>query len=454
MTRFAASKFKNVYGDAAKNTETWTNIKGTSSAWDSNNVAVNTTYVAVVLQAAGGGAFLVQKLDHPNRVEAETAKVVGHSGAVTDIQWNPFNDAVIASGSEDCTVKVWNIPSGGLKTDLTEAAVELHGHQRKIGHVHWHPTANNILFSTSADCTIRVWHVGKGECVKEITGHADVPFALSFNLDGSLFATTCKDKKLRVFDAHSGELKQEGDGHQGVKPSRVLWMNDQNLLLTTGASKMSERQFMVWNPEDLSKPQYQEQIDTASGVLMSFYDPDTSMLYLAGKGDGNIRYYEVLKGKPLPLNEYKTSVPARGMAFLPKRGVDVSRCEISRAFKLTATGIVEPVSFLVPRKSDQFQDDLYPETGGDNPALEADDWLSGKNGTLSKISLKDGFKATEKAGVAKVEVKLVNNTIADEQPPKGEKALTEAWHAMKKQIKELETQLATKDIKLRQLEGK
>lgn len=37
----------------------------------------------------------------------------------------------------------------------------------------------------------------------------------------------------------------------------------------------------------------EENIDTSSGVLMPFYDSDLGILYLAGKGDGNIRYYEV-----------------------------------------------------------------------------------------------------------------------------------------------------------------
>ena len=34
-----------------------------------------------------------------------TPKVSGHSGAVLDIKWNPFNDDFIASASDDCTVR-------------------------------------------------------------------------------------------------------------------------------------------------------------------------------------------------------------------------------------------------------------------------------------------------------------------------------------------------------------
>ena len=39
------------------------------------------------------------------RVVAGTGRVSGHRGRVTDIKWNPFNDNVIASGSDDTTVR-------------------------------------------------------------------------------------------------------------------------------------------------------------------------------------------------------------------------------------------------------------------------------------------------------------------------------------------------------------
>ena len=40
--------------------------------------------------------------------------VGGHKGPVLDIAWCPHNDNVIASGSEDCVVKVWQVPDHGL----------------------------------------------------------------------------------------------------------------------------------------------------------------------------------------------------------------------------------------------------------------------------------------------------------------------------------------------------
>lgn len=84
-------------------------------------------------------------------------KVCGHKAAVLDIKFNPFNENMIASASEDCTVKVWVIPDGGLTENLADCAVDLVRHQRRVGIVEWHPTAENILFSAGFDYLVCVW---------------------------------------------------------------------------------------------------------------------------------------------------------------------------------------------------------------------------------------------------------------------------------------------------------
>ena len=70
------------------------------------------------------------------------------------------------------------------------------------------------------------------------------------------------------------------------------------------------------------EPVHQIQLDQASGVIIPYYDVDTRVLYLAGKGDGNIRYYENIAEKPwaFALSEYRSTQAAKGTCFVPKRG--------------------------------------------------------------------------------------------------------------------------------------
>ena len=103
-----------------------------------------------------------------------------------------------------------------------------------------------------------------------------------------------------------------------------------------------------------------------------FLDHDTHMIYIAGKGDGNVRYYELLDEHPYVfyLSQFISGAPQRGFGIVPKRGCVTTQCEIFRFYKLHATkDIIEPISMIVPRKSESFQDDIYPETQAPVPSL-------------------------------------------------------------------------------------
>ena len=115
---------------------------------------------------------------------------------------------------------------------------------------------------------------------------------------GSLLATTCKDKQLRVLDPRAGTVVQAGPSHEGNKACKVVYLGNTGKLFTTGFSKFSDRQFAVWSEKDLSGPLKLETIDSSSGVLSPIFDPDTGMIYVVGKGDGNVRYYELLPEAP------------------------------------------------------------------------------------------------------------------------------------------------------------
>jgi len=446
------SKFRHVFGKAAKREVGYDGIRISRNAWDSNFCTVNTKFIAVCLEAQGGGAFLVLNLEKTGRVDLNAPKVCGHTAAVLDIKFCPMNEYVIASASEDCTVKVWEIPEQGLTENVTVPVVDLVGHQRRVGIVEWHPTAENILFSAGFDYMIMCWDIGTGSCVKEIATHSDTIYSMSFNWNGSLFATTCKDKKLRVIDARSGEVVQEGQSHVGTKAARVVWCGTLNRLFTTGFSRMSERQYGIWDPSDLSKSLKFEMIDTSSGVLFPVYDEDTKMVYIAGKGDGNIRYFELTEERPFChyLSEFKTSTPQRGLGWFPKFGLRVGECEVARCCKLQPKGLIEVIYFTVPRKATVFQEDIFPPTKKEVALLTAAEWLAGEDREPEMVSLKGGYQEPARAKFATSAVVETKKT-AGEEPPKGEKELLKAWHAHVAEIKELKAKLATADIKLRSL---
>jgi len=242
----------------------------------------------------------------------------------------------------------------------------------------------------------------------------------------------------------------ETNSHEGTKSQRAIWLGDTNRIATTGFSKTSDRQLFIRDTNNFGEALVNENIDTSAGTIMPFYDEDTKMLYLGGKGDGNIRYFEMVDEKPwqFALSEFKSNEPQRGVAFVPKRAVNVTQVEVARAYKLH-TSMVEPISFQVPRKSDQFQEDIFPPAISGEASMSADAFWGGKNDAPKRVSLEKGFTA----GVRK-DINFSSARVEDEKnpEPKNEKELREAYYKLKKENEDLLNKLALKDVQIRQLE--
>jgi WD40 repeat protein len=441
-----SSKFRHVFGAPAKKENTYDGIKPSRSAWDSNKVAASSKFIGVIWDAAGGGAFAVLDADKRGKL-GQFPLVTGHSGEVLDIEFSPFNDNIVASVSDDGYAKLWKIPEGGLTESMNTPVQSLQGHRRKVGTLNFNPIANNVLATTSADYSVRIWDVETGETTHDIPGHVDIIQSATWNYTGEIFATACKDKNVRVMDPRANSIIATVEAHPGVKGMRCLYLGNKDKLFTMGFSKTSERQFSLFDPRKLGESVRTENIDTASGIIMPFFDNDTSVLFLAGKGDGNIRYYEVVDEAPYIhfLTEYKSATPQRGMGWTPKLAIDLSSCEIARMLKLTATA-VEPVSFSVPRKSDIFQDDLYPPTFSGEPTLSAKEWNSGKNGEPKLTQLKPGFEAPKQKDAD-------FKTVVVEKKERSAKDLQDENDKQAKRIAYLEAEVAKLTAKISQLEG-
>lgn len=76
----------------------------------------------------------------------------------------------------------------------------------KVGNVLFHPSADHVIASASADATVRVWDVTQGQERHLIEGHTEVIQSINWNYNGSLIATTCRDKKLRILDVRANQV--------------------------------------------------------------------------------------------------------------------------------------------------------------------------------------------------------------------------------------------------------
>ncbi|KAJ7210397.1 microtubule binding protein [Mycena pura] len=417
MSRFVrASKYRHVFGQPGKKEYGLENVKVTGSAWDTNVVAASGEYLSINWNASGGGAFAILPLPSPftptgfstSKLPDNLPLARSHTAPVLDTDWSPHNDSIVASGGEDGKVMIWKVEAqsfegwgaeGWVPTDFDPVS-RIDASPRKIGQVLFHPTAPNVLASASGEHTVKLWDLANPEEPRSVlVGHGDAIQSLAFNPTGTVLATTCRDRKLRIFDPRAGgEAVRVGDGHGGIKGSRAVWMGEHDRIATTGFSKMSDRQLAVWETGGLGNIK-SIVLDQSAGVIMPFWS-DNNILFLAGKGDGNIRYYEYESDALYALSEHKSSDPQRGMCFLPRRALNVSECEIARAYKVAASSI-EPIAFIVPRKADSFQSDIFPPAPSTEASLSASEFFAGKTAAQRLVSLETGVSFSSKgAGIS------------------------------------------------------
>lgn len=403
MSAKKATKFKNVYADPSKPDLSFLDVRNIYTSGEGTYVGASATFAGVTL-SGGGGPVLILKLDSPGRVKMGAPLVNVNKGKVLDLKFNPFMDNMIATAGEDARVCLSIIPPDGPTENITTAAQILEGHAKKVSLIEWNPVSNNIISSASYDRTVKTWDCGSGQPIFSYDELGDNAYSLGWNYTGTQLAVTGKDKKLRILDPRQPDAAQVTESFDGLKSSKLFWCDNHGWIGAVGFTKTAKRRMRIWDLKDTSKPLFQRDIDQASSTFMPYYDYDTNMLFLAGKGDGSLQWMELANEGGVKLYKsalgYRNPEPQKGGCFLPKRGVNPMKCEVAKFLKLTRNS-VQPISFICPRKAEAFQADIYPDTRAGVPAQQCDEWAKGNDvdPTMQSMDPSQGGGASQAGAV-------------------------------------------------------
>src|SRR5215813_13791842 len=87
--------------------------------------------------------------------------------------------------------------------------------------VTWSPDSRMIA-TGSDDSNIRLWDIESGELVRTLEGHQNAVWSVAWSGDGQWLASGASDRTVRVWEASSGQLVHTLEGHQGTVGS-VAW---------------------------------------------------------------------------------------------------------------------------------------------------------------------------------------------------------------------------------------
>ncbi|WVN90828.1 nuclear distribution protein PAC1 [Cryptococcus depauperatus CBS 7841] len=140
--------------------------------------------------------------------------VKGHTKAVMDVDFDPKGGLMVTC-STDLTIKLWD-----TSNEYTNVKT-LHGHDHSVSAVRFMPDGEKLV-SASRDKTIRVWEVSSGYCIKTFSGHAEWVRDVVPSEDGRLLVSASSDQTSRIWDFSTGETKMELRGHEHVVECAVF----------------------------------------------------------------------------------------------------------------------------------------------------------------------------------------------------------------------------------------
>jgi len=156
-------------------------------------------------------------------------KTINNNDSIYSVDWSP-NGSLIASGSQDKTIKIWNTTTGiNLKTFT--------GHISEIWAVAWSPDGKKIA-SGSVDRTIKIWDIVTGTNLNTLTGHNDYVASVAWSPDGSKIVSGSWDKTIKIWNATSGLLLKTLDNNPSHINS-VAWSPDGNKIASCAGKNIT-----------------------------------------------------------------------------------------------------------------------------------------------------------------------------------------------------------------------
>jgi WD40 repeat protein len=234
-----------------------------------------------------------------------------------------------------------------LTKDLKEETQKFSGHVKKVSMLAYHPCAEEVMASASFDNTVNVWNIQNSQSYAKI-GINEAPLSLDWNYNGSLVGCTTKEKLIHVIDPRESKIILTSKSMDSTKPQKMGFL-DSNYLFSCGVSKSNERQIRLYDMRNFGECLSTTMLDTQTGTLMPYYDADSGLIFLPGRGEGNLKYCDFSNGAIKYASEYRSSNPQKGIAAFPKRAMNYNRCELARFAKLTINTI-EFLSFYFPKR--------------------------------------------------------------------------------------------------------
>ena len=219
--------------------------------------------------------------------DVATGKIQGrlrgeHTARVNSVSFSP-DGKLLASGSVDNTIRLWNLKTKKVKRTLK-------GHSGGVHSVRFSPDGKTLA-SGSGDKTIKLWNVETGQIKATLKGHSRNVCCVTFRPDGYMLASAGWDATIRLWDMKSREVKTTLKPHSGIITD-VCFSPDGQIL-----ASVTSREIQLW---DVQTGQVKVSHKNNDQIRTVTFSPD-GKTFLTGGGRANsvIKLWDVRTGKQL-----------------------------------------------------------------------------------------------------------------------------------------------------------
>ncbi|XP_006637433.2 transducin beta-like protein 3 [Lepisosteus oculatus] len=166
------------------------------------------------------------------------AQGLGHVNAVGSISCSRMKESFVASGSQDYTVKVWELPEslrskeGGGVEALTARVTEK-GHDKDVNSVAVSPN-DKLLASGSQDRTTKLWALADLSLLGVFRGHRRGVWCVQFSPVDQVLATSSADGSVKLWGLQDFSCLKTFEGHD-ASVLKVIFVNRGTQLLSSGS---------------------------------------------------------------------------------------------------------------------------------------------------------------------------------------------------------------------------
>lgn len=173
-------------------------VKWSHGRWDSS-----------IATAAVNGRIVIYDVNRPG---VELARLHEHNRQVHKVAFNPHEGALLLSGSQDASVKLWDLRAlSGDRSVMTCRSIHRYtGNNNGVRDVKWSPT-DGVEFATGTDDgVVQRWDLRKDNApLLKINAHENTCHSIDWHPDGIHLASASADKNVKVWDFKSVDRRQK-----------------------------------------------------------------------------------------------------------------------------------------------------------------------------------------------------------------------------------------------------